>query len=177
MHDHMVRAEAVMTSGAGWPAPRVALPDDIPALVAVTNLAYRVEEFFIIGTRTTEAEARARMSRAGSWFLVVDHPDEKGRIAGSVYMDIAGGRGHFAMLAVDPAHQGTGLARVLIEAVEERCRAAGCRSLDLDVVNLRTELPAFYARFGFVPTGETEPLHDQEKLKIPAHVVKMRKEI
>jgi GNAT superfamily N-acetyltransferase len=160
-----------------WPVPRVAQPGDVPALVAVTNLAYRVEEFFINGSRTTEAQARERMLRDGAWFLVVDHPEDPGRIAGSVFMDINGDRGHFAMLAVDPAYQGTGLARVLIEAVEDRCRAAGCRWLDLDVVNLRTELPAFYSRFGFAPTGETEPLHDQEKLKMAAHVVKMSKAI
>lgn len=170
----MVRAEAVIAR-VRWPAPRVAQPDDVPALVAVINLAYRVEEFFIAGTRTTEAEARERMSRGGSLFLVVDHPG--GHIAGSVFMEIKGDRGSFAMLAVDPAHQGTGLARTLIEAVEARCRAAGCRSLDLDVINLRTELPPFYARFGFAPTGETEPLDDEDKLKMKAHVVKMSKRL
>jgi GNAT superfamily N-acetyltransferase len=155
--------------------PREAAPADVPALVAVTNLAYRVEEFFIIGARTTEAQARELMSQAGSRFLVVDHPAGEGRIAASVYMEVRGDRGYFAMLAVDPAHQGAGLARRLIEAVEDRCRAAGCRSLDLDVINLRTELPAFYARFGFAATGATGPMHDAEKLRMPAHVVKMSK--
>ena len=51
------------------------------------------------------------------------------------------------MLAVDPPHQGTGLARRLIQVVEDYCRQAGCARLDFDI-NLRTELPAFYARFG-----------------------------
>jgi GNAT superfamily N-acetyltransferase len=78
------------------------------------------------------------------------------------------------MLSVDPARQGKGLARRLIEAVEDRCRAAGCAALDIDVVNLREELPAFYRRFGFMVTGQA-PFSDAWKLRREAHLVVMSK--
>ena len=78
------------------------------------------------------------------------------------------------MLAVDPDHQGRGLGRALVLAVESRCRNAGCRFLDISVVNLRTELPAFYRQFGFAPYG-TAPFHDPETLTRPAHLVLMTK--
>jgi GNAT superfamily N-acetyltransferase len=178
---------------------RVAIDGDAAEIVRVTNLAYRVEDFFVRGDRTTEAEIRERMTRTGAAFLVIDRPagdrdDADGeqragasdvvshervghgdrRIAGSVFVQVKDDRGFFAMLSVDPALQKGGVGRRLIEAVEAHCRAAGCRFLDIDVVNLRRELPAFYGRFGFAPYG-TAPFADAWKLTRPAHVVLMTK--
>ena len=36
----------------------------------------------------------------------------------------------------------------IFDAIEAHFRAAGCVALDIDVVELREELPAFYARLG-----------------------------
>ena len=155
-------------------SPRVAVPHDVPALVDVINRAYVVEEFFITGTRTTEAQARALMAQPHVRFLVIDH--RAGSIAASVCMEVNGDRGYFSMLAVDPAWQGTGLARRLIEAVEAACREAGCHHLDIEVINLRTELPAFYAKFGFTPRG-TAPIKDAHKLLLDAHAIEMSKRL
>jgi GNAT superfamily N-acetyltransferase len=74
------------------------------------------------------------------------------------------------MLSVDPSQQGSGLGRALVEAAEDHCRASGCTVMDIDVVNLREELPAFYARLGYVETG-TAPFPDPQKLKMPAHFI------
>ena len=153
---------------------RLARPDDVTEVVRVTNLAYVVESFFIDGERTDEAEARTLMAQQQSAFLVIDDPAVKGRLLASVYVETADDRGYFAMLAVDPAHQGTGLARRLIQAVEDHCRAAGCRHLDFDMINLRTELPAFYARFGFEQIGTAE-MGDRHKLLRECYRIKMSK--
>jgi GNAT superfamily N-acetyltransferase len=155
---------------------RIARPADVPEVLRVTNLAYVVEQFFIDGERTDEAEVRALMGQPNSAFLVIDDPDIPGRLRVSVHTEVHGDRGYFAMLAVDPAHQGTGLARRLIQAIEEHCRAAGCTRLDFDMINLRTELPAFYARFGFVQIGAAE-MGDRHKLKQPCHRITMSKAI
>jgi hypothetical protein len=46
--------------------------------------------------------------------------------------------------------------------------------MEIEVVNLRTELPPFYHRFGYAET-ETRPLPDPAKL--PSHFIVMRKEL
>ena len=178
---------------------RIATAGDIAEIVRVTNLAYRVEDFFVRSDRTNEAEIRERMRRPGAAFLVIDLPgggrgdgnhaspsgsanvpssDQVdrggGSIAGSVFVQVKDDRGFFAMLSVDPALQKGGFGRRLITAVEDHCRAAGCRFLDIDVVNLRRELPAFYGRFGFAPYATAE-FHDPWKLTRPAHLILMTK--
>lgn len=153
---------------------RVAVEADVPELVRLINRAYVVEEFFVAGDRTTAAQVRDRMSRTGACFLAIEDHESRARLGGCVWVEVRGDRGYFGMLAVDPEHQGRGLARLLIAAVEDHCRAAGCRFLDISVVNLRTELPAFYRQFGFAPYG-TAPFHDPEKLTRPAHLVLMTK--
>jgi ribosomal protein S18 acetylase RimI-like enzyme len=149
--------------------------DDVPALVRLINAAYRVEDFFIHGDRTTDHEVRAFLGRPGAAFLVIDGPGGSG-LSGSVYVEIHGDRGHISLLAVDPARQKQGLGRALVEAVEAHCRAGGCQALDLDVVNLRQELPSFYAALGFVPAGMA-PFPDPAKLTRPAHLVMMTKSL
>ncbi len=152
---------------------RYATSKDIPELVRVINLAYRVEDFFIDGDRTNAADVQARMEAPESCFIVVDS-DKDDSLAAAVFVDIHDNRGHFAVLSVDPACQGKGLARLLIDAVEKHCRDAGCHSLDIEVVNLRLELPAFYEKFGFKPDG-TAPFPSNEKLTRDAHLMLMSK--
>ena len=133
----------------------------------VVNRAYRVEEFFVTGDRTDELDIRERMSRPNAFFLVVDDGDQ---LAASVYVDLRGRTGYFGLLAVDPDQQKKGIARSLIEAVQDHCRSAGCSALELDIVDLRAELPAFYARLGFIPVA-TAPFPSPEKLKREAHLI------
>jgi GNAT superfamily N-acetyltransferase len=154
---------------------RVAGPGDHAEILRVVNLAYRVEDFFVSGDRLTLPLLEVYAARPAAAFLVID-ADAPGRLAASVYLEARGDRGWFAMLAVDPALQGRGLARVLLDAVEARCRALALPWLELEVVDLRTELPAFYERLGFAVTGR-RPFPDPEKLKVPAEMIVMGKAI
>ena len=149
---------------------RIAEPDDARELAALISLAYRVEDFFKIGDRTDEADVRARMARGA--FLVLE--DEDGTLAGCVYVDVHAETGYFGMLSIDPSRQGRGLGRQLVEAAENRCRDAGCSVMELEVVNLRTELPPLYRRFGYVESG-TRPFADHEFAKLPCHFIVMTK--
>jgi GNAT superfamily N-acetyltransferase len=152
---------------------RRATEADIPELVRVINLAYRVEEFFIAGDRVDVGEVASRLDCERGAFLVIggDSPDS---LAGAVYLEIIGVRGFFALLAVDPAQQGRGLARRLVGAVERECRDAGARTLDLEVVDLRTELPPFYQGLGFTVSGGGE-FPNPAKLLRPARMIRMSK--
>jgi GNAT superfamily N-acetyltransferase len=151
----------------------MARPADVPALVRLINAAYRVEDFFINGDRTNERDVRARLAMPGAAFLVIDGP-AAGDLAGAVYVEIRGTRGYFGLLSVDPGRQKQGLGRALVEAAEAHCRGAGCRDMDIDVVNLRQELPAFYSGLGYIAAGTT-PFPDRAKLTREAHLVVMTK--
>ena len=143
------------------------------AAATETPGAYRVEDFFIAGDRTSAHELAAMMSRPLGAFLVVDTA-EGDTLAAGVYVELRGRRMYFGMLSVDPALQRSGHARRLIDAIDARAREAGCTALEIEVVNLREELPAFYQRLGFEATGE-RPFHTTEKLKRPAHMVLMER--
>lgn len=139
----------------------------------MVNLAYRVEDFFIHGDRTSEAEVHAGMARPGGAFLVIDG-EQPGTLVAAVQVELRGTTGYFGLLSVDPVEQRRGHARRLIAAVEDHCARHGCDTLDIDVVDLRTELPPFYAALGFVAT-DTAPFKDVHKLKRPAAMIVMRK--
>lgn len=153
---------------------RFATVEDVPELVRVINLAYRVEDFFINGNRTTEADVAERLEDPSVRFPVIDGPG--GSVAATAIVNVNGDRGHFGMLSVDPAMQGQGLGRAMIEHIESYCRSAGCSALDIGVVNLRDELPPFYRARGFTECG-TAPFPDPWKLSRDAHLVLMTKSL
>ena len=153
---------------------RLAGPDDAAGIAAVVNLAYHVEDFFKIGDRTDVAEIERLL--ADDVFIVADSGADS--LAGAVYVRASPPRGYFGMLSVQPAMQGAGLGRKLIEAAEHYCAERGCTEMDLSVVNLRTELPAFYGRLGYGLSG-TEPWPQEElhRLSRPAHFITMTRRI
>ena len=154
---------------------RLAATDDIPALVRVINRAYVVEAHIFHGDRTDEAEVRERLERPNACFLVIDASAGAGNgtLAGAVFVEVRGERSYFGMLSVDPDWQGRGFARELIAAAEVRATAAGCAFMDIDVVDLRTELPTFYTSFGYSPAGSTP--FASESAKVPVSMVRMTK--
>ena len=141
-------------------------------MAALINDAFKVEAFFKIGDRTSADEV-LRLMNPGE-FLVLEAPP--GTIAGSVYLKFTGDRGYFGMLSIDPFRQGEGLGRRLIDAVEARCRDRGCRDIDIHIVNLREDLPAFYRRLGYVETG-TLPFTDTDRSTRPCHFIVMTKHL
>jgi GNAT superfamily N-acetyltransferase len=150
---------------------RTATPDDAARLATLISLAYRVEDFFKIGDRTDPDDVRAHMKDGA--FLILE---DAGAIAGCVYVTRHGTTGYFGMLSIDPSRQGQGLGSRLIAAAEAHCAAEGCSAMELEVVNLRTELPPFYRRFGYVESG-TRPFSDTEKASQPCHFIVMTKRL
>jgi ribosomal protein S18 acetylase RimI-like enzyme len=165
---------------------RTATVRDAADLARVVNDAFIVEAFFKIGDRTN-AEQIVELMNGGGEFLVLtggeprtanrqpstQHP-EPGTVIGCVYLKVCGERGYFGMLSIDPARQGRGLGQLLIDAVEARARACGCRFMDIHIVNLREELPGYYRRFGYVEQG-TLPFSDPDLASRPCHFIVMSK--
>ena len=75
---------------------------------------------------------------------------------------------------MNPAFQGQGLSRLLMAEGEDRCRAAGCKFLDLTVVNLRLDLFPFYAKMGYAPSG-TLPFPRPTKIRQACHLIEFTK--
>jgi GNAT superfamily N-acetyltransferase len=145
---------------------RIATSEDAEALMRLINAAFVVERFFIDVERVRLDEVRELQERGE--FLVA------GEMEACVYVEIRGERGYFGLLSVDPARQGKGLGRALVEAAESYCRERGRRWVDLRVVSVRDDLPPFYRKLGYVESG-TEEFVSEFPTKIPVHLVKMEK--
>jgi GNAT superfamily N-acetyltransferase len=148
---------------------RLATMSDVNDLVRVVNAAFVVERFFVDRDRTDAEGVRALLAKGE--FLVAE--DEAGRIVACVYTERRGDRGYFGLLSVLPEFKRQGHGRQLIDFVEARFRAAGCRQVDIRVVNLRTELPPIYRRLGYVELG-TESFEDPRASR-PCHFILMSK--
>lgn len=149
---------------------RIADLSDAERITAVINAAFRIAEaFFIDGNRITMDEVQHKLTTGA--FLVAD--DEHG-LSGCVYLEPRGERAYLGLLSVDPSRQQSGLGSRLMAAGEEYCRARGARFMDIYIVNLRTELPAFYQRRGYVENGIT-PFPEDVPTKQPCHFINMSK--
>jgi GNAT superfamily N-acetyltransferase len=148
---------------------RRAIADEADALASLVNQAYEVERFFVEGDRTSRADVLERMLTGE--FLVAVQDDA--RLVGCVHVEVDGDRGAFGMLAVDPGAQRQGWGRQLVEAAEDHARAAGCRTMEIRVVNLRDDLLPRYRRLGYVDVGEERYVH--RPTTRPVHFIVMRK--
>ena len=149
--------------------PRIAEPADFENITALINLAFQVERFFIDGDRITAGAVR-ELAAQGQ-FLVME---DSGGLAGCIYVESRGERGYLGLLSVDPSRQRSGLGSQLVFWAEEHCRSAGCRFVDLRIVNLREELPAFYRRLGYRETGAAA-FTPGIATKRPCHFIEMSK--
>ena len=149
---------------------RVAEARDSNAIVAVINVAFRLSEGFLIDRDRIDLETVQDLFQKGT-FLVA----EDSFLCGCVYVEPRGSdRSYLGLLAVDPRLQKSGLGSQLMYAAEAHCAKAGSRFMDLRIVSVRKELPAFYHRHGYVETG-TEPFTPDLNPKVPCHFVWMSK--
>ena len=152
-------------------AVREATASDLPEIVSLINRAFEVERFFKAGDRTDPETVEQNM-RDGK-FLILREGNE---MVACAWIKITGTRAYLGTLSVDPLRQKSGLGARMMREAESYVRAAGCKALDIRIVNLRTELPPIYRKFGFVETG-TEVLRDTEKFTQPVHFIRMSKHL
>jgi GNAT superfamily N-acetyltransferase len=148
---------------------RIAGAADVEVIRHLINGAFAVEKFFIDGDRIQADGVRNFMAK-GKFFVAEDADGA----AGCVYMELRGDRAYLGLLAVNPARQRGGVGSMLVTAAENYCRREGCRFMDLRIVNLRKELPEYYRKRGYVPTG-TSPFSSDVITKLPCHFVNMSK--
>lgn len=138
---------------------RGAGPEDVEAVRALVESAYRgeasragwtTEADLLDGQRTDLDEVREVLP---DLLLAVDGDS----LLGCCVLSPRGHVGYFGMFAVRPTLQGGGIGSALLTAAEERARALGLPGVEMTVLSTRAELIAYYARRGYVDTGETRP--------------------
>src|SRR5215213_4846435 len=151
---------------------RSAARADAPKIVAVINSAFRVaEEFFIDGNRITQAEVEQLLTKG--IFLLAEDSD---KLNGCVYVELRGDRSYLGLLSVDPTCQQSGLGSLLMTEAEKYCRERGSHCMDILIVNLREDLPAFYRKRGYVENGTT-PFPADVPTRISCHFINMSKHL
>jgi N-acetylglutamate synthase-like GNAT family acetyltransferase len=149
---------------------RMAGTHEAQAITDVINAAFRRAESFFIERDRIDTNKVQSLLRTGE-FLV---SEVAGIITGCVYVEMKAGRSYLGLLAVSPEAQKSGIGSKLMTAAEDHCRERGSRFMDIQIVNLRQELPEFYHQRGYVETG-IAPFTAGLNPKLACHFVKMSK--
>ena len=154
---------------------RVAEARDAEAIVSVINVAFRLAEGFLIDHDRIDLATIQDLFQKGIFLVAEDKIAEENILLGCVYVEPRWrDRSYLGLLAVDPQSQKSGIGSELMRAAEAHCAKAGIRFMDLRIVSVRKELPAFYHRHGYIETG-IEPFTPGLNPKVPCHFVWMSK--
>lgn len=144
---------------------RTATPDDVPALVTLVTGAYRgdsgrrgwtTESDLLDGNRIDAQILLADIIRAHSRVVMV--PGQNDAPAACAHVAESEGAGYFGMFAVQPDLQGAGIGDALLRECERIAREEWhLPTMRMTVIDLRTELVAWYTRRGYQRTGRLLP--------------------
>ena len=168
MHSNVTPIQAI--------AVRLAEQRDVEAITKLINDAFRIAEGFFIDSDRIDEDAVSRFLASGDFLIA----EREGTMLGCVYIEqeqtSPPPRSYLGLLSVSPSHQQAGLGSILMKEAEDLCRNRGSEFMDILVVNLRAELPAFYERRGYVETGKSEFPPDV-KTKVPCYFINMAKKL
>jgi len=152
---------------------RDAKPDDIAALVPLINDAYKARDGWLFGTqmRVTADDLRDELEDPRTIGIVAT---VDGAIAGFAVVRRREGEAEFGLLATERAHQGRGLARLIMQRAESITRDAGLPVIRLQCIR-ENGLPPFYEAFGY--TIEREEYGERWNSLQPFTLVTMSKQI
>ncbi|HEX7348053.1 MAG TPA: GNAT family N-acetyltransferase [Rhodanobacteraceae bacterium] len=147
---------------------RAASAADIDAVVALTESAYRgdssrrgwtTEADLLDGQRTDRQEVAELVANPNVHLLLAERDGVL--LACCVVERLArehAGDGYFGMFSVRPDAQGQGIGRALLSAAERSARDEWqARVMRMTVIDVRSELIAWYERRGYRRTGEYKP--------------------
>jgi ribosomal protein S18 acetylase RimI-like enzyme len=155
---------------------RRATADDVAAIVALTESAYRgdasragwtTEADFLDGQRTDVADVSALIARDDARIVLAERHGEL--LASCLIERQPGGDGYFGMFSVRPNLQNAGIGRALLAEAERIAREEwDCKQMRMSVISIREALIAWYERRGYRRTGEYKPFpYGDERFGIP----------
>jgi ribosomal protein S18 acetylase RimI-like enzyme len=149
--------------------------EDIPALVALINSAYRgeaskkgwtTEADLLKGELRTDISTLTEvMNRPQAVFL--KYTTAGGHITGSVFLEKQEQGLYLGMLSVSPLQQAGGVGKQLMKTAEQYAKKNNCPCIFMNVISVRHELIAWYERLGYQKTGETKPLPADTRFGVP----------
>jgi ribosomal protein S18 acetylase RimI-like enzyme len=146
---------------------RLATALDLPQLHPLIERGYRGdsarlgwthEADLVAGDRTDIPTLQAIIDDPAQRLIVaLDGAGRDARVIGCVVIaHRGGGLAYLGMLCVDPVLQGGGIGRMLVAAAENMARESfRARTIEMTVIDARSELITWYRRLGYDRSGET----------------------
>jgi ribosomal protein S18 acetylase RimI-like enzyme len=166
---------AAETAPGAAPTFRIAGADDVPALVALVESAYRGEasragwttEAHLLSGQRTDADGVAEVLASPDSVLLV--AERGGELLACCHVQRRPAGAYFGMFSVRPELQGGGLGRTVLARAERIAREQwGLARMEMTVIAQREDLIAWYERRGYRRTGEFEPFpYGDERFGIP----------
>lgn len=149
---------------------RPATHADTDALVALVESAYRgdssragwtTEADYLDGRRTGADDIAECIDRPHSVLLIAERPGAAGgapELLACAHVAVEDGAGYFGMFSVRPNLQGGGIGKIVINEAERIAREEWkLPAMRMTVIDIRSELIAFYERRGYRRTGQIKP--------------------
>ena len=142
-----------------------ATKNDIPQLATLVNSAYRGEaskagwttEANIISGNTRTDETQMGIEFSDTAVTILKYTNAENNIDGCVYLKQLPHGLYLGMLCVNPNLQGSGIGKKLMQAAEVFAQSNGLTQIEMTVINVRTELIAWYQKLGYKYAGITKP--------------------
>ena len=167
---------------------RTAKNDDVAQLVELINLAYRAqsdrswttEKKFVDGTRITNEQLSEDLNRSNFKLFVGEN--EQGLLVACIGLSLDHNSVEIGTFAIDSLVQNLGYGKQMLNYVEAYV-AQSClevRDLIMYVLDVRSELIAYYQRRGYQITGHIEPYPVNANVGqplVPIQLIEMKKVI
>ncbi len=152
---------------------RRATDADVDAVVALVESAYRgegsragwtTEADLLDGRRTDPDDVRSGLGRDRSVIVLAE---QDGKLVACAHVSVEGEAGHFGMFSVVPGLQRNGVGKAVLAEAERIVRDDWkLAMMRMSVIDVRSELIAFYERRGYVRTGKTKPFPYDDRFGI-----------
>ena len=153
------KCRAISVAGCRASEPnsfRVAVAEDLPAILTLINRAYAGEEWLFPQPRITPEDLFAEFRDPMKVFLIAQcAPENTGVVRVDFGSNPEGGPFPiFGLLAVDPDWRGLGLGAALVQAAEKLASDEGHETLHLECIEEVGLLP-FYSQLGYTEISRT----------------------
>lgn len=167
---------------------RLAELSDIPSLVKLINQSYReqqgrswtTEVEFVKGQRISHEQLEQQLELSNSLLIVAETDSSK--IVACIGLNFQDNNVEIGTFCTDPHIQNMKVGRCVLEYAEQFAlqKAPELDSAVMYVLDVRSELIAYYERRGYVKTGNEEPYPidaDVGMPLIPIKLIEMKKDL